>query len=114
MAETPLAEQRRWAAGIVRVLSLYGFLADAYVLVGPGPAGGGKAPGGGAMRAQGLSKLIPPLLLPPPPTQEFFTDELWRSLPRTWQAALAPLPPPALAQLLLGRRSSGSAPAGVR
>ncbi|KAJ6652412.1 hypothetical protein lerEdw1_011530 [Lerista edwardsae] len=76
MADTPLAEQQRWAAGIVRVLSLYGFLADAYVL-------------------------------------EFFTDELWRTLPRAWQAALAQLPPPALAALLLRRSSSSSAPAGA-
>ncbi|XP_063001683.1 methyltransferase-like protein 25B [Elgaria multicarinata webbii] len=64
MAGFPLEEQKRWAANITRVLSLYGFITDAYII-------------------------------------EFFTDNLWGSLPHSWQAALADLSSPQLAALLL-------------
>ncbi|CAI5798642.1 protein RRNAD1 isoform X1 [Podarcis lilfordi] len=62
-----LEAQKRLAADITRVLSLYGFIADAYII-------------------------------------EFFTDNLWGSLPPSWQAALADLQPPQLAALLLENR----------
>ncbi|XP_061462898.1 methyltransferase-like protein 25B isoform X2 [Rhineura floridana] len=69
MAGSSLEAQKRLAADITRVLSLYGFITDAYII-------------------------------------EFFTDNLWGSLPLTWQAALADVPPPQLAALLLENRSS--------
>ncbi|XP_034954436.2 methyltransferase-like protein 25B isoform X1 [Zootoca vivipara] len=62
-----LEAQKRLAADITRVLSLYGFITDAYII-------------------------------------EFFTDNLWGSLPLSWQAALADLQPPQLAALLLENR----------
>ncbi|XP_077776727.1 methyltransferase-like protein 25B isoform X2 [Podarcis muralis] len=64
MVSCSLEAQKRLAADITRVLSLYGFIADAYII-------------------------------------EFFTDNLWGSLPPSWQAALADLRPPQLATLLL-------------
>ncbi|XP_033030806.1 protein RRNAD1 [Lacerta agilis] len=67
MAGFSLEAQKRLAADITRVLSLYSFITDAYII-------------------------------------EFFTDNLWGSLPLSWQAALADLQPPQLAALLLENR----------
>ncbi|XP_053134320.1 methyltransferase-like protein 25B isoform X2 [Hemicordylus capensis] len=64
-----LEQKQRLAKDITRVLSLYSFIADAYII-------------------------------------EFFTDNLWGSLPVSWQEALADLSSPQLATLLLENRSS--------
>lgn len=50
----------------------------------------------------GQSLLTTALLL-----QEFFTDNLWATLPRSWQEALDGLEPPQLATLLLGMPRDG-------
>lgn len=41
------------------------------------------------------------------PLQEFFTDQLWSTLPCSWQEALDGLDPPQLAALLLGMPAEG-------
>lgn len=40
--------------------------------------------------------------------QEFFTDDLWGTLPDSWQEALDELTPPQLATLLLGMPGDGA------
>ncbi|XP_044278583.1 protein RRNAD1 isoform X3 [Varanus komodoensis] len=72
MGGASLEARKLLAANLTRVLSLYSFLTDAYII-------------------------------------EFFTDNLWGSLPPSWQAALADLSSPQLAALLL--EHSGSAEA---
>lgn len=47
------------------------------------------------------------LLMASPLLQEFFTDNLWATLPRSWQEALDGLSPPQLATLLLGMPGEG-------
>lgn len=44
-----------------------------------------------------------------PLLQEFFTDNLWGTLPRSWQEALDGLNPPQLATQLLGMPGEGEA-----
>ncbi|XP_066117888.1 methyltransferase-like protein 25B isoform X2 [Saccopteryx bilineata] len=63
-------ERRQLAVNLTRVLSLYGFILDAYII-------------------------------------EFFTDNLWSTLPCSWQEALDGLNPPQLASLLLGMPREG-------
>ncbi|XP_053330903.1 methyltransferase-like protein 25B [Spea bombifrons] len=59
-----LNQKKQLAADITRVLSLYGFIADSYVI-------------------------------------EFFSDNLWATLPQSWRLALSDLPSPQLADQLL-------------
>ena len=47
------------------------------------------------------------LIASPFPLQEFFTDNLWGTLPCSWQEALDGLNPPQLATLLLGMPREG-------
>ncbi|KAM9294549.1 methyltransferase-like protein 25B [Gastrophryne carolinensis] len=64
-----LERNKRHAADIARVLSIYGYITDSYII-------------------------------------EFFTDNLWESLPASWRAALSGLSAPELADQLLSPRSS--------
>lgn len=56
--------------------------------------------------AEGMGK-VSRLLMASPLLQEFFTDNLWATLPRSWQEALDGLSPPQLATLLLGMPGEG-------
>ncbi|KAM5158153.1 methyltransferase-like protein 25B [Mantella aurantiaca] len=59
-----LERNKRHAESITRVLSIYGYITDSYII-------------------------------------EFFTDNLWDSLPESWRAVLSDLPSPQLAEQLL-------------
>lgn len=48
-----------------------------------------------------------PVVVVVSPPQEFFTDQLWSTLPCSWQEALDGLNPPQLAALLLGMPAPG-------
>ncbi|KAF7235548.1 Protein RRNAD1 [Varanus komodoensis] len=112
MGGASLEARKLLAANLTRVLSLYSFLTDAYIIVGLGPGGGsacGAAPkgsGGAAQERWADGSALPRGRDRMP---EFFTDNLWGSLPPSWQAALADLSSPQLAALLL--EHSGSAEA---
>lgn len=76
----------------------------------------GSTEGGGAQSGQSpvlrvpwgrLPKVVASRLLFLP--QEFFTDNLWGTLPCSWQEALDGLNPPQLAALLLGMPEEGDA-----
>lgn len=58
--------------------------------------------GAGKNGKRGALLIASPLLL-----QEFFTDDLWGTLPCAWQEALDGLNPPQLATLLLGMPGEG-------
>lgn len=92
-------EQQR-AADIIRLLTLYRPLLDAYVIVSvpPGP------PPVPTCVCPPPSPADPP---PPPSPQDFFAEGLWAQLPPPWQAALATAAPPQLAGLLGGDGGPG-------
>lgn len=54
-----------------------------------------------------MGTAVSSLLIASPLLQEFFTDNLWGTLPRSWQEALDGLDPPQLATLLLGTPGEG-------
>ncbi|XP_023569413.1 protein RRNAD1 isoform X4 [Octodon degus] len=82
-----LEERRQLAVNLTRVLALYRSILDAYIIVRP--QGRGRAASGRVV------------------VWEFFTDNLWGTLPCSWQKALDGLEPPELATQLLGMPGEG-------
>lgn len=68
-SQKSLERNKRHAANITRVLSIYGYITDSYII-------------------------------------EFFTDNLWESLPESWRVVLSDLPAPQLADQLLSNGNS--------
>uniref|UniRef100_A0A803SNG3 Methyltransferase like 25B n=1 Tax=Anolis carolinensis TaxID=28377 RepID=A0A803SNG3_ANOCA len=93
-------EQKRLAADITRFLSPYNHITDAYIIVCHVFWGLGR---GGPLGCCLHSLCCLSFL------QEFFTDNLWGSLPLSWQAALDSLRSPQLAALLLENRATPEA-----